>query len=125
MLKNQVSVKVHDPLALENFKKIFQNKINYCKTTIECIKNSDCCVIMTGWDEYSKLKVNDFQKNMSTVNIVDAQRIFDKKKFEELLLKISKKDEDYVVKKENLKKLNYQNTWNNVNQKILKIINEN
>ena len=28
-------------------------------------------------------------------------------------------------KKQNLKKLNYQNTWINVNQKILKNINEN
>ena len=31
----------------------------------------------------------------------------------------------FLKKKENLKKLNYQNTWNNVNQKILKTINEN
>ena len=49
----------------------------------------------------------------------------DKKKFEELLLKISKKDEYYVLKKENLKKLNYQNTWNNVNQNLLETLNEN
>ena len=28
-------------------------------------------------------------------------------------------------KKENLKKLNYQNSWNNVNQKILDTINAN
>ena len=56
--------------------------------------------------------------------IID-QKKFDKKKFEELLLKISIKDEDYVVKKENLKKLNYQNTWNNVNQNLLEILNEN
>ena len=32
---------------------------------------------------------------------------------------------DLMKKKENLKKLNYQNTWINVNQKILNIINEN
>ena len=30
-----------------------------------------------------------------------------------------------MKKKKNLQKLNYQNTWNNVNQKLLKIINEN
>ena len=30
-----------------------------------------------------------------------------------------------MTKKKNLQKLNYQNTWNNVNQKILNIINEN
>jgi len=32
---------------------------------------------------------------------------------------------DYLKKKQNLKKLNYQNYWINVNQKILKVINEN
>ncbi len=32
---------------------------------------------------------------------------------------------DYLKKKDNLKKLNYQNTWINVNQKILDNINEN
>ena len=35
------------------------------------------------------------------------------------------KKSDYLKKKENLKKINYQNTWINVNQKILKTINEN
>ena len=30
-----------------------------------------------------------------------------------------------MTKKNNLQKINYQNTWNNVNQKILKINNEN
>ena len=39
--------------------------------------------------------------------------------------KILKKGEDYIIKKENLKKLNYQNTWNNVNQNLLEILNEN
>jgi len=38
---------------------------------------------------------------------------------------IVKNKNDLVKKRENLKKLNYQNTWINVNQKILNIINEN
>ena len=44
---------------------------------------------------------------------------------EELLNSILLDKTDYFKKKENLKKLNYQNTWINVNQKILKTINEN
>ena len=40
-------------------------------------------------------------------------------------MSIFDKKNDYLDKKENLKKLNYQNTWINVNQKILEIINEN
>jgi UDPglucose 6-dehydrogenase len=84
LLKNKIDVKVHDPMALNNFKKIFHNKVKYCKTIIECIQNSDCCVIMTAWDEYKKLKPSDFEKRMKIVNIVDAQRILDDKKFENM-----------------------------------------
>ena len=46
-------------------------------------------------------------------------------KIEELLNNIIKDNKDYIKKKENLKKINYQNTWINVNEKILKMINEN
>ena len=38
---------------------------------------------------------------------------------------IIEKKSDYLRKKENLKKLNFQNSWINVNQKIIKILNEN
>ena len=47
------------------------------------------------------------------------------KKIEYLLNEILIDKIEYLKKKENLKKLNYQNTWINVNQKILEIINEN
>ena len=56
--------------------------------------------------------------------IID-QKNFDEQKFEKFLLELTNKSQDYMTKKNNLQKLNYQNTWNNVNQKILKIINEN
>jgi UDP-N-acetylglucosamine--N-acetylmuramyl-(pentapeptide) pyrophosphoryl-undecaprenol N-acetylglucosamine transferase len=55
--------------------------------------------------------------------IID-QNDFDKQKFEELLIKISVKKDEYFTKKNNLKELNYQNTWKNVNQKLLEIFNE-
>ena len=40
-------------------------------------------------------------------------------------MKIFDNKTNYLLKKENLKKLNYQNTWNNVNQNLLEILNEN
>ena len=50
---------------------------------------------------------------------------FDKQKFEDLLLDILKNKDEFLKKKNNLENLNYQNTWNNVNQNLLRIINEN
>ena len=53
------------------------------------------------------------------------QKDFEKQNFEDLLLNIIKNKDEYLVKKKNLENLNFQNTWNNVNQNLLSILNEN
>jgi len=65
----------------------------------------------------------NFYKNNDCCWIVE-QNCFEEK-IEEVLEDIIKNKSDYLKKKKNLKKLNYQNTWINVNQKILRTINEN
>ena len=65
----------------------------------------------------------NFYKNKDCCWILD-QKFFDEK-IEELLKDIFENKTDFIKKKENLKKLNYQNTWINVNQKILSVLNEN
>ena len=64
----------------------------------------------------------NFYKNKDCCWIIE-QDVFEKK-IEVVLKDIFEKKSDYLKKKENLKKLNYQNTWINVNQKILRVINE-
>ena len=84
LLKDCMKVKIHDPMALDNFRKIFHAKIKYCKTVSDGISDSHCCIIMTGADEYKNLAPKDFQKNMKKVNVVDAIRILDHKKFKNM-----------------------------------------
>jgi len=43
----------------------------------------------------------------------------------EKLVNIIENKEEYLNKKKNMKNFNYQNTWNNINQKIITTINEN
>ena len=54
-----------------------------------------------------------------------SQKDLEKQNFEDLLLKIIKNKNEYLVKKNNLENLNFQNTWINVNQNLLSILNEN
>ena len=54
-----------------------------------------------------------------------SQKNFDKMSLEKFLRDILRDKTDYSIKKNNLKKLNSQNNWNDVNQKLLDIINEN
>ena len=65
----------------------------------------------------------NYYKNNDCCWIVE-QSYFEEK-IEDLLKDILNNKSEYLKKKENLKKLNYQNTWINVNQKILRAINEN
>ncbi len=70
-----------------------------------------------------QLENANFYMNHGCCWIIE-QKFFEEK-IEEIIKDIFYNKSDYLKKKENLKKLNYQNTWINVNQKILKSINEN
>ena len=61
-----------------------------------------------------QLENANYYKNKGCCWVVD-QINFDKIKFEDLLLNILNNKNEILLKKNNLEKLNYQNTWNNVN----------
>ena len=70
-----------------------------------------------------QLENANFYKNKDCCWVLDQNKFEDN--VEQILLNILENREDFLRKKENLKKLNYQNTWINVNQKILSTLNEN
>jgi len=84
LIKKGMKIKVHDPMAMNNFQKIFGDKIIYCKTIPDCLKNSECCLILTEWNEYKNLKPLIFSKNMHKSNIIDARRILEPSNFTKL-----------------------------------------
>ncbi len=84
LLSLGLRISVHDPMAIHNFKKIFGNKITYHEIIKNCLENSDCCIILTEWDDYKKLKQNDFIKNMKSPKVIDARRILDPTEFKKI-----------------------------------------
>ena len=58
-------------------------------------------------------------------NWILNQNEIDEVKLVKKLVSIIKNKEEYLDKKKNMKNFSYQNTWNNVNQKIITTINEN
>ena len=56
---------------------------------------------------------------------VFEQKNLDEEKLLDILTKILENNQDFINKKTNLQKLNYKNSWDDINQKIKKIINEN
>jgi len=64
LLREGANVTVYDPVAIPTAKTIFKNKIQYATSAISCLKNADCCIPVTEWDEFKKLKPEDFTKNI-------------------------------------------------------------
>jgi len=71
-----------------------------------------------------QFKNASFYKNLNCCWIM-SQMDFNINTLENFLGNLLKNKSEYNVKKDNLKKLNSKNSWNDVNQKILDIINEN
>ncbi len=61
LLEHGLRIRVHDPMALKNFKRVFGTKISYSVSAVECLEGSDCCIILTDWDVY-KDKAAGFPK---------------------------------------------------------------
>ncbi len=52
LLKQKAKIKLYDPKAMDNFKKIFP-EISFCK--IEEVLNSDAILILTDWEQFNNL----------------------------------------------------------------------
>ncbi len=153
-IAKQVSIKIIHQTSEKNISFLkdfyFQNNIesrvfSYDHNLNEVLKQADLCITRAGASSLAELsflnipfiaiplpssKDNHQYENAKYYQEQDCcwiidQKNFDDQKFEKFLLKLTNRSHHYMIKKKNLQKLNYQNTWNNVNQKILKIINEN
>jgi UDPglucose 6-dehydrogenase len=82
--KRGSQVIAYDPMAIPNAKKTLSGQIVYAENPRSTLKGADCAVIMTEWDQFRKLKPQDFQALMKTPNVVDGRRIYDPDKFKQL-----------------------------------------
>jgi UDPglucose 6-dehydrogenase len=81
LIMEGANVTAYDPVAMSIAKTIFKNKIQYAASAIECLKNADCCILVTEWDEFKKLKPEDFTNNMKQPILVDGRRIYNPEEF--------------------------------------------
>ncbi|GAG65777.1 unnamed protein product, partial [marine sediment metagenome] len=75
----------YDPKANKTAEMEMGDKIKYAESIEEALKNSECAIIITEWDEFKKLTPDDFKKQMKTPNLVDGRRVFDYDVFNRLL----------------------------------------
>tara|TARA_Y100001958_G_C21239899_1_gene567274 strand:- start:227 stop:1291 length:1065 start_codon:yes stop_codon:yes gene_type:complete len=152
-ISKKINIRIIQQTSQKNISLIkeFYNKNNIQNTIFSFEKNladfmcqSDLCITRAGASTLAELSILNvpfiavplptskdnhqfenakFYKDNDCCWIIN-QKYFDEK-IEQLLIKIFEEKSDYFTKRENLKKLNYQNSWIHANQKILNEINEN
>jgi UDPglucose 6-dehydrogenase len=46
-------------IAMDNVRRIFGGDVEYAGSVEECLKDSECTIIVIEWDEFRKLKPED------------------------------------------------------------------
>ena len=77
LLNEGARVTACDPKALDNARRVLGDRVTYAGSARECIRDSDCCIVATGWPEFARLRPSDFKKLMRNAAVVDARRVLD------------------------------------------------
>ena len=67
----------YDPKALKTAKEEIGNKIQYVDSIEKALKESECALLITEWEEFSVLTPEDFKSQMKKPNLVDGRRLYD------------------------------------------------
>ena len=81
LLEEGASVVAYDPKAVINARYVFGDKIEYANSSIECLEDAECCIVVTEWEEFKQLEPEDFIKHMKNPLVIDGRRIYNPQKF--------------------------------------------
>jgi len=138
-------------INFESFKKIYENNnincelFNFNDDVINFMQKTDLCITRAGASTLAELSFteipylaiplptakdnhqfeNAYFYNKLGLNWLLNQKEIDEKILLDKLINIIDNKEEYLAKKKNMKDFNYENTWNNINLKIISVINEN
>jgi len=153
-LSKKYKLKVYQQTSsinFENFKKTYENNnincelFNFNDDVINFMHKADLCITRAGASTLAELNFteipylaiplptakdnhqfeNAYFYNKLGFNWLLNQKEIDEKILLNKLINIIDNKEEYLAKKKNMKDFNYENTWNNINLKIISVINEN
>lgn len=82
LLKRGAKVQAYDPKAFDSARIIFGDKITYVDSAYEALKNADCMLLLTEWNEFRKPDFEKIKELLKTPVIFDGRNQYNR----ELLL---------------------------------------
>lgn len=71
-------IRAHDPEGMAEARKILPATIQYCNSVNEAIENADAVVLMTEWNEYRGLDLDQLKQKMKGKVFVDLRNVYER-----------------------------------------------
>ena len=78
LYSQEADIIAYDPKAMANARDNFIKdtiKIEYADSIETCLKDADCCIIVTEWDEFRELTAETFSRLMKQAIVIDGRRV--------------------------------------------------
>lgn len=84
LLKDGASIRVFDPVAMDECKRRLGDAVTYCKNLYDAADGADVFALLTEWRQFRLPSWNVVKKVMNGNVIVDGRNIYDRQEVEEL-----------------------------------------
>jgi UDPglucose 6-dehydrogenase len=81
LLKNGADVRAWDPRAMTEARRIFGDHIKYSADALDCLNQTDCCILVTEWPEFKNIRPETFAGKMRQPIVIDGRRVYDPVEF--------------------------------------------
>lgn len=84
LVSSGASVCVHDPVSMENARKVLGDSVEYTQSNYDACSGADALVIHTEWNEYRQPDFDRMKKLMRSPVIFDGRNLYNPKRLENL-----------------------------------------
>ena len=83
-LAEEMKIKIYDPEALGQVKRIYGDKLVYCQSAMDCLKEADALFLGTEWNAFKSPDFLEIKKLLKTPKIFDGRNLYNSQKLKDL-----------------------------------------
>ena len=77
LLEQGVTVRVHDPEAMDNVREKYGDRLTYCKKLMQALDGADALAIMTEWGDYQRPEFSEMATRMRSAVVFDGRNLYE------------------------------------------------
>jgi UDPglucose 6-dehydrogenase len=84
LLESGAEVKAYDPIAMDEAREIFGDKITYCEEPYETMADTEAVILVTEWDEFQNLDLERTKDLLNKPIFIDGRNCYELEEMEEM-----------------------------------------